>query len=380
MDSLARKTCLTNLNRTFYFSALCKTPLHETDKTTSPSTEDKRGFSLPPYRKFSGTSEASLSSTPPTLVNSPGTPSSLAVSSSGSSYPPPLATESSRILIPPPSAQDPSSMRFALPSEAQEKADKANSPEASPTGNRSDSDIVTPKGIPPSLFSILVISFLPFSRLAIESHIRTILPKTIPHLITVVKDFDECKALLSTTDQATFTHLVINLPDYTEIAALTEIVQRNPKHSQTTLVILTTPIHRTAIIETNPTLYNQLGGRVQFIYKPIKPSRLSVIFDPAQERDASRDRYRHSAQQVVQSQKAVFSRMEREVGNKGHKVLLVEDNLVNQKVLLRFLGRVGLEVETATDGEECVKKVLDKPPGYYGLILVGIIYSIISQL
>ena len=64
--------------------------------------------------------------------------------------------------------------------------------------------------------------------------------------------------------------------------------------------------------------------------------------------------------------------MEEEVGNKGHKVLLVEDNPVNQKVLLRFLGRVGVDVETATDGEECVAKVLEKGVGWYSLILVSI--------
>ena len=56
--------------------------------------------------------------------------------------------------------------------------------------------------------------------------------------------------------------------------------------------------------------------------------------------------------------------------NKGYRVLLVEDNRVNQKVLLRFLARVGLEVETASDGEECVEKVFQHEPGHYGLILV----------
>jgi CheY-like chemotaxis protein len=108
---------------------------------------------------------------------------------------------------------------------------------------------------------------------------------------------------------------------------------------------------------------------LQFIYKPIKPSRFGDIFDPTKERDASMDRYRDSAQQVVETQKRAFSRLEHEVGNKGYKVLLVEDNSVNQKVLLRFLDKVGLQVETASDGEECVEKVFSKKPGHYGLIL-----------
>lgn len=46
-----------------------------------------------------------------------------------------------------------------------------------------------------------------------------------------------------------------------------------------------------------------------------------------------------------------------------------EDNLVNQKVLTRYLTRVGLEVEVAGDGEEFVKEFLSHPPNYYSLIL-----------
>jgi len=93
---------------------------------------------------------------------------------------------------------------------------------------------------------------------------------------------------------------------------------------------------------------DHLGLRLRFIYKPIKLSRFGVIFDPANERDASMDRNRDSAQQVIESQKRVFSQMEEDVGNKGYRVLLVEDNRVNQKARLRFLARVGLEVETAS--------------------------------
>ena len=40
------------------------------------------------------------------------------------------------------------------------------------------------------------------------------------------------------------------------------------------------------------------------------------------------------------------------------------------QVLLRFLSRVGLEVETASDGEECVSKVFSNRSSYYALILV----------
>jgi len=220
------------------------------------------------------------------------------------------------------------------------------------------------------MFSILIVSEQYYSRVAIAHHIKVTLPKGIPNQITPVSKFSECKDLIGGEDPVVFTHVVINLPEHLEIIELLTMLLNSSIHSQTTTLVLTNPTQRTATMQGAADVCDHLGLRLQFIYKPIKPSRFGVIFDPANERDASMDRNRDSAQQVVESQKRVFSQMEKDVGNKGYRVLLVEDNRVNQKVLLRFLARVGLEVETASDGEECVEKVFQHEPGHYGLILV----------
>ncbi len=51
----------------------------------------------------------------------------------------------------------------------------------------------------------------------------------------------------------------------------------------------------------------------------------------------------------------------------GHKILLVEDNLVNQKVATRMLDKLGLEVTLAEDGQQAVD-VLSKE--YFDLVLM----------
>jgi len=94
-----------------------------------------------------------------------------------------------------------------------------------------------------------------------------------------------------------------------------------------------------------------------------------VIFDPDKERDLSTDRNRSSAQQQVANQKQNYLDVGKRLGNKGLKVLLVEDNIVNQKVLLKFLGKVGIAVELALDGVECTDKVFSHPHSFYSLIL-----------
>lgn len=276
------------------------------------------------------------------------------------------------------SSADPVSMRLALPTEAQQKY-KAYTPPAS-TATPSETEASVKKmpsvdselgrAVTPPMFSILIVSEQHYSRIAIAHHIKITLPKNIPNQITTASKYDECKSLIGGDDPVVFTHIVVNLQEHTEIIALIDQILGSSIHSLTTMLVLTNPTQRTAVMQGAPQNCEHMGQRLQFIYKPIKPSRFGVIFDPANERDASMDRNRDSAQQVVETQKRVFSQMEQEVGNRGHRVLLVEDNTVNQKVLLRFLARVGLEVDTASDGEECVEKVFSQNPGHYGLILV----------
>lgn len=316
------------------------------------------------------------SDTPPGLTFSDG--SSSAPASSASSEPSISSCRSasirssiSTLAHPPiPFSVDPAPIQLSLPADAELKLNTSRVPPflEEPVSKEIPSE--PSRVVTPPMFSILIVSEQPYSRIAIAHHIKMTLPKNIPNRITTTSQFSECRDLISSDGPIVFTHIVVNLPDHAEVIPLINQILSSAAHSLTTMLILTNPTQRTAIMQGAAQDCEQMGSRLQFIYKPIKPSRFGVVFDPANERDASMDRNRDSAQQVVESQKRVFSQMERAVGNRGHRVLLVEDNRVNQKVLLRFLARVGLEVDTASDGEECVEKVFAQAPGYYGLILV----------
>jgi CheY-like chemotaxis protein len=157
------------------------------------------------------------------------------------------------------------------------------------------------------------------------------------------------------------------------IIIMMDHIFQTPAMSETSIVILSDPVQRQSVMKKATYHdYDQLAkhGRLNFVYKPVKPSRFAVIFDPEKERDLSTDRNRSSAQHVVASQKQNYLDVEKRLGNKGLKVLLVEDNLVNQKVLLKFLSKVGIHVEKALDGVECTETVFAKPHDFYSLILV----------
>ncbi len=56
----------------------------------------------------------------------------------------------------------------------------------------------------------------------------------------------------------------------------------------------------------------------------------------------------------------------------GRRVLLVEDNEINIEVAKELLGMVGIQVETAMNGQLAVEAVQEKEPGYFDLIFMDI--------
>ncbi|WPH00498.1 Hypothetical protein R9X50_00332700 [Acrodontium crateriforme] len=256
----------------------------------------------------------------------------------------------------------------SISSTQSKQTDMANHPE-------SQADKVTsPKGVVlmPPMYSILVVCPLKYSREATVEHIDKILPKTIPHQITARANLLESQRLLGGADPVIFTHVVVVLQNVDDITALMDQVLSSPAQATTSVVIITDLAQRRKIMEQAPNHdYHALGSerRVRFVFKPLKPSRFAIIFDPQKEREMSTDRNQNSAQQVAVNQKQVFDELTLRLGDKGKRVLLVEDNRVNQMVILKFLSKVSIDVETALDGVQCTDKVFARPPGYYSIIL-----------
>ncbi len=230
------------------------------------------------------------------------------------------------------------------------------------------------KLVRPPIYSIMIVCPQYHSRDATARHIEKTLPKDVPHTITPLVSPEEARALLTGDDALAFSHIVLSLQKPENIISMMELIFESKALANTTIVILSDPVQRQTIMKQASQFdYDALGkaGRVIFIYKPVKPSRFAVIFDPEKERDMSTDRNRSSAQQIVATQKQNYADVAKRLGNKGYKILLVEDNLTNQKVLLKFFSKVGIDVETALDGVECTEKVYSQKHGYYSLILVS---------
>lgn len=262
------------------------------------------------------------------------------------------------------SGQDLSQMKLEMPS-------NRSSPGITPTPENQK----PPEGASnfrPPMYSILIICPQTLSREATTKHIKMTLPKDVPYQITALASVKEAEELIGVDDPVIFTHVVLNLGLPEQIIDVMGQISHSAMADKTTILILSDSVQRQAVMKLAAgTEYEELlsENKVTYIYKPVKPSRFAVIFDPGNQSDTSIDRNRSTAQRIVESQKQSYLEVEKRMGNKGYKVLLVEDNPVNQKVLKKYLKKVGLEAEVAVDGVECTEQVFGHPHGYYSLIL-----------
>lgn len=57
---------------------------------------------------------------------------------------------------------------------------------------------------------------------------------------------------------------------------------------------------------------------------------------------------------------------------RGCKILLVEDNELNQEIAMELIGEIGARVECAADGRKGLQRFAEMPEGYYDMILMDI--------
>lgn len=96
-----------------------------------------------------------------------------------------------------------------------------------------------------------------------------------------------------------------------------------------------------------------------FISKPMFKSRLIRVL---------RNVFDHDSKKETTSVLGNFSQQ----NFSGKRVLLVEDNDINIEVAQELLNIVGIQVETALNGQRAVDCVREKEPGYYQLIFMDI--------
>ncbi|KAK2747640.1 hypothetical protein FQN55_004809 [Onygenales sp. PD_40] len=228
----------------------------------------------------------------------------------------------------------------------------------------------TPTVIHPT-YSVLIICPFDYAREAVKQHIEQVIPLDVPCNVTAVLDVEDWKDMAATADCPIFTHLALSLPDANDVAEVMQILQQTDPAKCPALIIVSDIYQKREIIE-RAEKFRASGRKGFMVPKPVKPSSFSRIFDPHNQRDLSKDRNQDMAREVNNSFKTMSKIVKEVIGNKGYRILLVEDDETNRTVMLKYLEKVRLVSETAGNGQECVDMVFSKEPGYYSLIICDI--------
>ncbi|KAL4879703.1 hypothetical protein BJY04DRAFT_193450 [Aspergillus karnatakaensis] len=220
-------------------------------------------------------------------------------------------------------------------------------------------------------YTIVILCPLENTRKAITQHIEQVVPHEIQHSITSFSDVEDWKDSPSFGSASPVTHLVVNLPNVDDVAEVVDYVSARELDKSPTLVIISDLYQKRRIGPTIQSL-SCSGRHVFTVPKPVKPSAFSPIFDPSNRRDLSKDRNQDMAREINNNFKTMSKMVKEVIGNKGYRVLLVEDDETNRMVMMKYLDKIKVMAETAGDGQQCTDMVFSKEPGYYSLIICDI--------
>lgn len=199
-----------------------------------------------------------------------------------------------------------------------------------------------PSGKPPSLappapaspqgpFSIFILCPLDNTRGATKQHIEQVVPHEIPFTITSLVDVDEWKDMTQPGSNVHCTHLVLNLPATDDILDVIQHVSETDSRTAPVIVIIS-DLYQKRQISTRVKELAASGKKVFIVPKPVKPSAFSTIFDPESKRELSKDRNQDMAREINNNFKTVSKMVKEVLGNKGYRILLVEDDETNRDV------------------------------------------------
>lgn len=180
-------------------------------------------------------------------------------------------------------------------------------------------------------FSIVILCPLKNSRQAIKQHIEQVVPHEISFNFTTLLDVDEWKdAMHSASDAHPCTHLVLNLPTDDILEVIQNISDSGLDPAP--VIVIIADLYQKRQISSRVKELAASGKQVFIVPKPVKPSAFSTIFDPQSKRELSKDRNQDMAREINNNFKTVSKMVKEVLGNKGYRILLVEDDETNRDV------------------------------------------------
>ncbi|AOP34389.1 hybrid sensor histidine kinase/response regulator [Leptospira tipperaryensis] len=148
----------------------------------------------------------------------------------------------------------------------------------------------------------------------------------------------------------------LNLPDMNLPEILDELKNQTPNIKLTIILFMETELQNSYHHVTQG-LFNRPGFKIFMMFKPILLDELSKIFEKAFPTRISKEEQTSGDKEKKLSERIPL------------KILLVEDNVINQKIAIRLLSKLGYSVDTANNGVEALSSLKSQS---YQLIFMDI--------
>lgn len=184
---------------------------------------------------------------------------------------------------------------------------------------------------PKDPYTIMILCPLDNARAAIKQHIEQVVPLEVPYSITSLPDVEDWRDMVNDGSCNNLTHLVLNVLNVDDGLEVVQYIWEYDPAAAPTLVVIVDLYQKRQI---NPKIkeLSASGRRAYTVPKPIKPSAFSTIFDPNNQRDLSKDRNQDMARESNNNFKTMSKMVKEVIGNKGYRILLVEDDETNRMV------------------------------------------------
>jgi hypothetical protein len=174
---------------------------------------------------------------------------------------------------------------------------------------------------------------LDYAREAIQQHIERVIPLGVPADVRAVLDVEDWKEMAESGHSKSLTHVVLCWPNPDEVLDIMQgFIGPEAQENSPNLVVLSDMVLKREMCVRFGDVMKTGNGKVSLVPKPAKPSAFAKIFDPTNERDLSKDRNEDVAREHNNSFKTMSKLVKEVIGNKGYRVLLVEDDETNRTV------------------------------------------------
>ncbi|TGK25173.1 response regulator [Leptospira stimsonii] len=174
-------------------------------------------------------------------------------------------------------------------------------------------------------------------------------------LVKLARNAKEVIRIISEEDRIGIFLTDLNLPDMNLPEILDELKTSTPNIKLTIILLMESELKNSYHLVTQG-LFNRPGFKIFMMFKPILLDELSKIFDKAFPTRIAK------LEEENEKEKKLSERI-------PLKILLVEDNVINQKIAIRLLSKLGYKVDTANNGVEALSSLKNQS---YQLIFMDI--------